>query len=132
MGMIQVRVDERVRARATEALAAMGLTVADAVRVLLIRVATERALPFEVRAPNVGPRPVGPRKRPEDLTRLDVEGALQAADDNKTHAARALGVSLNTLKKKMFEFGFWKPKGGWVVGARKATGAARRRRGALP
>jgi DNA-damage-inducible protein J len=50
--MVHVRVDERVKARAAKALAAMGLSVSDAVRVMLTRVAAERALPFEVRAPN--------------------------------------------------------------------------------
>jgi DNA-damage-inducible protein J len=30
----------------------MGLSVSDAVRVLLIRVAAEKALPFEMRVPN--------------------------------------------------------------------------------
>lgn len=50
--MIHVRVDERIKARATKALAAMGLSVSDAVRVLLIRVAKEKALPFNVRVPN--------------------------------------------------------------------------------
>ncbi len=50
--MVHVRVDERVKARAARALAAMGLSVSDAVRVMLTRVAAEKALPFEVRAPN--------------------------------------------------------------------------------
>jgi DNA-damage-inducible protein J len=50
--MIHVRVDERVKARATKALAAMGLSVSDAVRVLLTRVAVEKALPFNVQVPN--------------------------------------------------------------------------------
>jgi DNA-damage-inducible protein J len=50
--MIHVRVDERVKARAAKALEAMGLSVSDAVRVLLTRVAAEKALPFEVRVPN--------------------------------------------------------------------------------
>jgi DNA-damage-inducible protein J len=50
--MVHVRVDERVKARAAKALAAMGLSVSDAVRVMLTRVAAEKALPFEVRAPN--------------------------------------------------------------------------------
>ncbi len=45
------------------------------------------------------------RKRPSDLTRQDVEVALQAASNNKTHAARALGIALNTLKRKMVELG---------------------------
>ncbi len=50
--MVHVRVDERVKARAAKALAAMGLSVSDAVRVMLTRVAAEKALPFEVRVPN--------------------------------------------------------------------------------
>ena len=50
--MVHVRVDERVKARATKALEAMGLSVSDAVRVLLTRVAVEQALPFDVRVPN--------------------------------------------------------------------------------
>ena len=50
--MVHVRVDEKVKARAEKALAAMGLSVSDAVRVLLTRVAAEKALPFEVRVPN--------------------------------------------------------------------------------
>jgi DNA-damage-inducible protein J len=50
--MVHVRVNERVKARATKALAAMGLSVSDAVRVLLTRVAAEKALPFNVQVPN--------------------------------------------------------------------------------
>ena len=50
--MVHVRVDGRVKARAEKALSAMGLTLSDAVRVLLTRVAAERALPFEVKVPN--------------------------------------------------------------------------------
>lgn len=50
--MVHVRVDKRVKARASKALAAMGLSVSDAVRVLLTRVAAEQALPLEMRVPN--------------------------------------------------------------------------------
>jgi DNA-damage-inducible protein J len=50
--MVHVRIDKRVKARATKALAAMGLSVSDAVRILLTRVAVEKSLPFEVKAPN--------------------------------------------------------------------------------
>lgn len=49
--MVHVRVDRRIKVRATKALAAMGLSVSDAVRVLLTRAAAG-ALPFEVKAPN--------------------------------------------------------------------------------
>lgn len=50
--MVHVRVNKRVKERAAKTLSAMGLSVSDAVRVLLTRVATEKALPFEVRVPN--------------------------------------------------------------------------------
>src|SRR6202790_3449344 len=50
--MVHVRIDKQTKARAAKALAAMGLSVSDAVRVLLTRVAAEKALPFEVKAPN--------------------------------------------------------------------------------
>ena len=38
--------------RATKALAAMGLSISDAIRLLMMRVVDERRLPFEVKAPN--------------------------------------------------------------------------------
>lgn len=50
--MVHIRVDGKVKAKAAKALASMGLTVSDAVRLLLTRVAAENALPFEVRVPN--------------------------------------------------------------------------------
>jgi DNA-damage-inducible protein J len=50
--MVHVRIDQRVKDRATKALAAMGLSVSDAVRMMLVRVAAEDAMPFEVRVPN--------------------------------------------------------------------------------
>ena len=50
--MIYIRVDEAIKAQAATTLADMGLSVSDAVRMLLVRVAAERALPFDVRVPN--------------------------------------------------------------------------------
>ena len=50
--MVHVRVEKRVKSQAAKTLAAMGLSISDAVRVLLTRVAAERALPFEVKVPN--------------------------------------------------------------------------------
>jgi DNA-damage-inducible protein J len=46
--LIQARVDAKVKARATEVLGAMGLSVSDAVRILLTRTAREGALPFSL------------------------------------------------------------------------------------
>ena len=50
--MVHVRIDETIKAQAAATLADMGLSVSDAVRMLLVRVAAERALPFDVRVPN--------------------------------------------------------------------------------
>jgi DNA-damage-inducible protein J len=50
--MIHVRINKRIKTQAARTLKAMGLSVSDAVRVLLTRVAAERALPFEVKVPN--------------------------------------------------------------------------------
>lgn len=49
---VRARIDAATKERAVEALADMGLSVSDAIRLLLIRVADERRLPFEVKAPN--------------------------------------------------------------------------------
>ena len=54
--MIHVRVDDRLKAQATETLAAMGLTVSDAVRVFLTRIVAEQQLPFDLRVPNAATR----------------------------------------------------------------------------
>ena len=50
--MVHVRVDEQLKAQATATLAAMGLSVSDAVRVFLTRVVAEQQLPFALAAPN--------------------------------------------------------------------------------
>lgn len=50
--MVHVRVDENIKAQATETLASMGLSVSDAVRVFLTRVVADKQLPFAIKAPN--------------------------------------------------------------------------------
>ncbi len=54
--MVHVRVDEQVKAQATETLAAMGLSVSDAVRVFLMRVVADKQLPFTLKAPSAETR----------------------------------------------------------------------------
>lgn len=54
--MLHVRVDDEIKAQASEALAAMGLTVSDAVRILLKRVASDQAFPLELKVPNAQTR----------------------------------------------------------------------------
>lgn len=50
--VVRARIDEHIKDEAAAVLAAMGLTVSDAFRILLIRVAREKALPFEPLVPN--------------------------------------------------------------------------------
>jgi DNA-damage-inducible protein J len=54
--MLHVRVDEEVKAQAAEALATMGLSVSDAVRILLKRVVNDQAFPLELKVPNAATR----------------------------------------------------------------------------
>jgi DNA-damage-inducible protein J len=50
--IVRARIDEHIKEEASVVLAAMGLTVSDAFRILLTRVAREKALPFEPLVPN--------------------------------------------------------------------------------
>jgi DNA-damage-inducible protein J len=50
--VVRARIDEHIKEEATIVLAAMGLTVSDAFRIMLTRVAREKALPFEPLIPN--------------------------------------------------------------------------------
>lgn len=53
---VRARIDTRTKALATEALAAMGLSVSDAIRLLMVRIAEEHRLPFAVQVPNASTR----------------------------------------------------------------------------
>lgn len=50
--VVRARIDERTKNEASAVLAAMGLTVSDAFRLLMVRVAKEKALPFEPLTPS--------------------------------------------------------------------------------
>lgn len=50
--IVRARIDSATKERATAALEAMGLSVSDAIRLLMLRIADEQRLPFEVRTPN--------------------------------------------------------------------------------
>ncbi|NNM58452.1 MAG: type II toxin-antitoxin system RelB/DinJ family antitoxin [Legionellales bacterium] len=49
---VRARIDSSTKERAAEALEEMGLSISDAIRLLMLRIADERRLPFEVKAPN--------------------------------------------------------------------------------
>ena len=50
--VVRARIDEHIKEEASAVLAAMGLTVSDAFRIMLTRVAREKALPFDPLVPN--------------------------------------------------------------------------------
>jgi len=50
--LVQARIDPEVKKEASVVLASMGLSVSDAVRLMLVRVAAEKALPFDPLIPN--------------------------------------------------------------------------------
>jgi DNA-damage-inducible protein J len=50
--VVRARIDEHIKEEATIVLASMGLTVSDAFRIMLTRIAREKSLPFEPLVPN--------------------------------------------------------------------------------
>ena len=54
--MLHIRVDDDIKDQATQALAAMGLSMSEAVRLFLHRVVVEQAFPLELKVPNAETR----------------------------------------------------------------------------
>ncbi|HOW77754.1 MAG TPA: type II toxin-antitoxin system RelB/DinJ family antitoxin [Candidatus Competibacteraceae bacterium] len=81
--VVRARIDEHIKEEATVVLAAMGLTVSDAFRLLLTRIAREKALPFEPLAPNTDTLEAMKATRRGDLETVtldDLQAVLDADD----------------------------------------------------
>jgi DNA-damage-inducible protein J len=50
--LVTTRINENIKQEASDVLATMGLTVSDAVRLMLTKIAREKSLPFELWQPN--------------------------------------------------------------------------------
>jgi DNA-damage-inducible protein J len=50
--IVRARIDGRIKEEAAAVLGSMGLTVSDAFRLMMTRIAAEKALPFEPLVPN--------------------------------------------------------------------------------
>ena len=50
--VVRARIDLATKQEATKLFRQMGITVSDAIRMMLMQVVAEKALPFEVRVPN--------------------------------------------------------------------------------
>jgi DNA-damage-inducible protein J len=83
--MLHVRIDDELKAQASLALEAMGLSVSDAVRILLTRVANDQAFPLELKVPNAE-------------TRLAMEEA-RAVMKAKTARFDSVDALINDLEK---------------------------------
>ncbi|MCD6040395.1 MAG: dinJ [Gammaproteobacteria bacterium] len=53
---VRARIDTNTKERACEALEAMGLSISDVIRLLMLRIAEEKRLPFKIRVPNSSTR----------------------------------------------------------------------------
>lgn len=90
--MLHVRIDDDLKARATDALSAMGLSTSDAVRLLFHRIAADQAFPLELKVPNAETRAAIDEARgilASDRARYDDAGSL----------ADTLDVSRNDSKE---------------------------------
>jgi DNA-damage-inducible protein J len=82
--LVQARIDGAIKEEAAAVLATMGLTVSDAVRLLLTRVAREHALPFDPLIPNATTIAAMKEARAGKLPQFDSVEALMSdlhADD---------------------------------------------------
>jgi len=82
--LVQARIDGAIKEEAAAVLAAMGLTVSDAVRLLLTRIANEHALPFDPLIPNATTVAAMKEARTGNLPRAksmeELKAALRADD----------------------------------------------------
>lgn len=81
--LVQTRIDGAIKSEAAAVLAAMGLTVSDAVRLMLTKVAKEHALPFDPLIPNattIAIKQARAGKLPRAKSLADLKSALNADD----------------------------------------------------
>lgn len=85
--MLHIRVDDETKTQASEALAAMGLSVSDAVRILLKRVVSDQAFPLELKVPNAQTRAAMQEARAMVQARTARFGSADALIDNLENAS---------------------------------------------
>ena len=81
--LVQTRINENIKKEAAIVLASMGLTVSDAVRIMLTRVAHDKALPFEPLRPNAETIAAMEEARAgnlESVTLAELQAILDAED----------------------------------------------------
>lgn len=81
--MLHVRLDDELKEQATEALAAMGLSVSDAVRLLFHRIVADQAFPLDLKVPNADTRAAM-----EESRRMMAERRARIAEEESPVATR--------------------------------------------
>jgi DNA-damage-inducible protein J len=79
--VVRARIDERVKEEASAVLATIGLTVSDAFRLMMMRIAKDKALPFEPLVPNAETIEAMKAARRGDLVTVDSPDRLLASLD---------------------------------------------------
>ena len=89
--LVQTRIDSGVKAKAAAVLEELGMTVSDAVRILLTRTANEGALPFPLAA-NAAAHDVWFRAKVQEA--IDDPRPAVAHDQVKAHFAQRRAAAL--------------------------------------
>ena len=77
--VVRARIDERIKGEAAAVLRAMGLTTSDAFRMMMVRIAAEKALPFDPLIPNAATIEAMEEARRGGLPRVrDVDALMDA------------------------------------------------------
>jgi DNA-damage-inducible protein J len=76
--VVRARIESGLKKDATAVLAGMGLSVSDAIRLLLVRVAADKAMPFDLRVPNAESQAAMRDIREGKVTRFNNVAALMA------------------------------------------------------
>jgi DNA-damage-inducible protein J len=79
--VVRARIDEHVKEEASAVLASIGLTVSDAFRLMMMRIAHDKAMPFEPLIPNADT--------------VEAMKAIRRGDVTTVHSIPALFESLN-------------------------------------
>ena len=77
---VRARIDEKTKQEATDVLDAIGLTVSDAFRLMMVRIATEKRLPFEPDAETIDAMRAA--RRGELVTVGDIEGLMSDLNED--------------------------------------------------
>jgi DNA-damage-inducible protein J len=134
--IVRARIDERTKREAAAVLKTIGLTVSDAFRLLLVRVAAEKALPFELLNPNAETVAAMKAARRGELVKVGKpDKLLQRSECARLNTQRVLSVT--TVNENRGSGGRRRTSsirrsGGRVRGSRRPASATAPRRSGAP